>query len=97
MKTSTPNKEAELGDESSWLEVVRQQVNSLRFGVVQIVVHESRVVQIATSIAAGVNWYLNKNIKLTADYEQSEFDGGSKNGVAANGEKVIFTRVQFAF
>jgi|GEM_PF-470720 len=31
---------------SSWLEMVRQQVDSLRFGVVQIVVHESRVVQI---------------------------------------------------
>ena len=29
-----------------WLETVRRQVGSLRFGVVQIVVHESRVVQI---------------------------------------------------
>lgn len=29
-----------------WLESVRQQVASLRFGVVQIVVHEGRVVQI---------------------------------------------------
>ena len=33
-------------DASAWLEVVQQQVNSLRFGVVQIVVHDSRVVQI---------------------------------------------------
>ncbi|HAB16943.1 MAG TPA: YezD family protein [Verrucomicrobiota bacterium] len=30
----------------SWLDAVREQVNSLRFGQVQIVVHESRVVQI---------------------------------------------------
>ena len=29
-----------------WLEIVREHVNSLRFGVVEIVVHESRVVQI---------------------------------------------------
>jgi len=29
-----------------WLEVVRQQVGSLRFGVVQIVVHDSQVTQI---------------------------------------------------
>jgi hypothetical protein len=29
-----------------WLGIVAQQVESLRFGVVQIVVHESRVVQI---------------------------------------------------
>lgn len=30
----------------SWEETVRTQVGSLRFGVVQIVVHDARVVQI---------------------------------------------------
>ena len=35
------------GDEAdSRLEVVRQQVGSLQFGVVQITVHESKVVQV---------------------------------------------------
>ena len=35
------------GDEKAdWLEVVRRQVGSLRFGVVQIVVHDSQVTQI---------------------------------------------------
>jgi hypothetical protein len=33
----------------NWLEVVQQQVGSLRFGVVQITVHDSRVVQIETT------------------------------------------------
>ena len=33
-------------DEESWLEIVRRQVSSLNFGVVQIVVHGARVVQI---------------------------------------------------
>jgi len=32
-----------------WIEVVRQQVSSLRFGVVQVTVHDSRVVQIETT------------------------------------------------
>ena len=32
--------------ETGWLEIVRQQVSSLRFGVVEIVVHDSRVTQI---------------------------------------------------
>ena len=32
--------------ETGWLEIVRQQVASLRFGVVEIVVHDSRVTQI---------------------------------------------------
>ena len=31
---------------AAWLALVEQQVGSMRFGVVQIVVHESRVVQI---------------------------------------------------
>lgn len=30
----------------NWIEVVAEQVGNLRFGVVQIVVHDSRVVQI---------------------------------------------------
>ena len=33
-------------EKANWLEVVRQQVGSLRFGVVQIVVHDSQVTQI---------------------------------------------------
>jgi hypothetical protein len=31
---------------TDWLELVREKVQSLRFGVVQIVVHDSRVTQI---------------------------------------------------
>lgn len=34
------------GISGSWLSVVREQVSSLEFGVVQIVVHGARVVQI---------------------------------------------------
>jgi hypothetical protein len=31
---------------ANWLETVREQVSSLRFGLVQIVVHNGRVVQL---------------------------------------------------
>jgi hypothetical protein len=41
---NNPVRRVDSGD--SWLEVVRQQVASLSFGVVQIVVHDARVVQI---------------------------------------------------
>jgi len=33
-------------EDSNWLEIVRQQVSSLRYGVVEIVVHDSQVTQI---------------------------------------------------
>jgi phosphate-selective porin OprO/OprP len=53
----------------------------------------------ATSWGAGVNWYMNRNIKLALDYEQTYFkDGSSQRGtVTAQNEKIIFTRLQIAF
>ncbi|CAL1241782.1 OprO/OprP family phosphate-selective porin [Candidatus Methylocalor cossyra] len=55
----------------------------------------------ATSWAVGVNWFLNQNVKLTADYEQTQFDGGAVNArkevVDRPTEKVFFTRFQFAY
>jgi hypothetical protein len=38
--------EDDAGEKAGWLEIVRRQVGSLRFGVVQIVVHDSQVTQI---------------------------------------------------
>lgn len=34
---------------ADWLEIVQKQVTALRFGVVQITVHEGRVVQVETT------------------------------------------------
>ena len=42
----TENEVAAKSGSEEWLEQVRRQVGSLRFGVVQVVVHDSRVVQI---------------------------------------------------
>lgn len=46
MSTIQIKANAETGEKPDWLEIVRRQVNSLRFGVVQIVVHDSHVTQI---------------------------------------------------
>jgi hypothetical protein len=43
---SNVHKEPTTTDQSKWLELVAQQVKSLRYGVVEIVVHDSRVIQI---------------------------------------------------
>jgi hypothetical protein len=42
IETKTTNLDASL----DWIEIVRQKVESLRFGVVQLVVHDGRVTQI---------------------------------------------------
>jgi hypothetical protein len=44
--TSNSDKSAVPAAHEIWLETVRSQVASLRFGVVQIVVHDSQVVQL---------------------------------------------------
>lgn len=42
--SSPPSKSAR--EQAQWLAIVEEKVNQIRFGVIQIVVHESRVVQI---------------------------------------------------
>ncbi|HEX7617820.1 MAG TPA: YezD family protein, partial [Verrucomicrobiae bacterium] len=46
MNATNINTENDAGEKTAWLEIVRRQVGSLRFGVVQIVVHDSQVTQI---------------------------------------------------
>lgn len=50
----------------------------------------------ATSWGGGVNWHLNRNVKLSLNYEQTDFEGGT-SAFLNNGEKVILTRAQFSF
>ncbi len=50
----------------------------------------------ATSWAVGLNWFLNNNLKLNLDYEQTDFAGGTTSFLQ-KGEKVIFTRAQISF
>ena len=46
MNATQTKTDGDAGEKSGWLELVRRQVGSLRFGVVQIVVHDSQVTQI---------------------------------------------------
>jgi hypothetical protein len=46
---SVQNSKPETQANPDWLEVVRKQVAALRFGVVQITVHDGRVVQVETT------------------------------------------------
>jgi phosphate-selective porin OprO/OprP len=55
--------------------------------------------QKATSWGVGVNWYLNANLKLNLDYENTTFTGYKPTvGTASHApEHVILSRVQYSF
>ena len=63
----------------------------------------------AKSWALGANWYLNQNVKIGIDYEDTSFDGGGQvtaAGAATGGftnivdrpdERTLFTRLQLSY
>lgn len=51
----------------------------------------------AFSYAAGLNWHLNRNFKLSLNYEHTDFEGGNANRLLAEGEDVVLTRAQISF
>ena len=46
MKTNIEREKPQQSNEPRWLEVVRECVGEMRFGTVQVVVHEGRVTQV---------------------------------------------------
>jgi phosphate-selective porin OprO/OprP len=53
--------------------------------------------------SVGLNWYLNKNIRVNTSFSHTDFTGGGGAGTTAPAivtrqpEEVLFTRVQVAF
>jgi len=53
----------------------------------------------AQAWSAGLNWYLNRNIRFDASFSHTWFDGGTGTGatVTKQPENVLFTRIQLGF
>jgi phosphate-selective porin OprO/OprP len=53
----------------------------------------------AQAWAAGLNWYLNRDVRVNLSYSRTTFDGGTgaKATVTKQPEDVFFTRIQVAF
>ena len=49
MKTKNDKSITSAEGEPTWFELVRDRVNGLRFGVVQIVIHDGRVTQVEST------------------------------------------------
>lgn len=56
----------------------------------------------AQSWALGVNWYLNQNVKIATNYEQTSYEGGAAGSTLSNlinlkDEKTLFSRLQISY
>ncbi len=51
----------------------------------------------ASEWSVGINWYLNRLVRVSADYSQTHYEGGAKNPATAKDEKVLISRVQLSF
>jgi phosphate-selective porin OprO/OprP len=51
----------------------------------------------AKGTTLGVNWYLNRNVKASLNFEHTDFVGGASGPVTRENEKAIFTRVQLRY
>lgn len=47
--------------------------------------------------AVGANWYWSRNLKLSLNYENTDFHGGNSNPVTAQNEQVVLTQLQLSF
>ena len=53
--------------------------------------------QEASEVGFGLNWYLNRYVKLTTDYEHTVFKMSSSSVTPLHNEDVLMNRVQLAF
>ncbi len=51
----------------------------------------------AFSLAGGLNWHMNRNLKISGDYEHTHFQGGSANPLLTRDEDAILARAQITF
>jgi phosphate-selective porin OprO and OprP len=51
----------------------------------------------ADAWSVGLSWWLNKNVRVNADFSRTTFSGGANGAVTREPEEVFFTRIQLAF
>jgi hypothetical protein len=59
-------------DQPDWLTIVREKVETLRYGMVQIVIHDSRVTQIERTEKTKIDRRETQSIPATSDFRRPD-------------------------
>jgi phosphate-selective porin OprO/OprP len=82
----------EIGARYTWLTVDK--------GAFPALADPTKSVAKAKGFGIVLSWYMTRNVRLAASYDQTSFDGGAKNGSATanrNTEKILISRVQVGY
>jgi len=97
----TPKKPFDLrkGQWGAWQLVVRYGELNVDSQTFSTFADPTKSASEARAVSAGINWYLNKNIRANLSYSHTDFAGykGSAAGVGKQPENVVFTRMQLSF
>lgn len=88
------------GDQSgfgAWEAVARYSRLDVDDDAFPLYANPAAAARVAATWTAGVNWYLSRYAKLSADYAWTGFKGGAAAGADRPEEKAFFARLQTAF
>lgn len=92
-----------LGGWGAWQVVARYSELDIDNDAFPVFSNPATSASAAQAWSAGLNWYLNRNIRMNTSYSRTTFTGGGGAGTTAPAvttrqpESVFFTRVQLAF
>jgi phosphate-selective porin OprO/OprP len=91
------------GEWGAWQVVARYAELNVDDNAFPVFANPATSASAAQAWAVGLNWYLNKNIRVNASFSRTTFTGGGGAGatvpaaVTQHAEEVFFTRIQLAF
>jgi phosphate-selective porin OprO/OprP len=100
----TPKRPFNLADRQwgAWQLVARYAELDIDNDAFPVFANPSASASHARSWAVGLNWYLNRNLRLNTSYSRTTFTGGGSGSstpelVTSRPEQVLFTRLQLTF